>query len=469
MRPSMSSKAIRASSHRCPDLYPPAAMTTSRDPSETDTLNQTDKWRGGSHKPRARTQEDRPVPEQTLSKQDPRRDQRAWENDPKLGGRLRRQVGSDLYKSEVPNPERPGRGKVRHFHASGWTEARKLHAARVVKVDNGLEAKSSKQRLDDLAEERWSILGGLVESGARAPTTLETDKALYRLYIGPRLGRMQLRAISPERISKMLAELRQAGFKSSAIRRIYSVLRSLLNLAVTRGLIPESPLKRLDSSERPESGGEAPGRVLTDEECSRLIRSTAPSQHALTAFYAFTAVRQSEGLAVRWGDLDLTEGVASINAQLSRPKRGKPSQRVPLKTARKGCREREVELHPDLVGLLKRHKADAFARGLAGSGDLVFCTRAGRPFQQRNVARDLATAAERAKLNTDGAEPVSTHDLRHTAISRWIAAGIDPATVARMAGDSLPTILKTYAHEFDRARNREANRAKLAEGTSISL
>jgi hypothetical protein len=38
-----------------------------------------------------------------------------------------------------------------------------------------------------------------------------------------------------------------------------------------------------------------------------------------------------------------------------------------------------------------------------------------------------------------------------------------------MAGDTLATILKTYAHEFDKAKNRDSNRAKLAEGTSIRL
>jgi hypothetical protein len=42
-------------------------------------------------------------------------------------------------------------------------------------------------------------------------------------------------------------------------------------------------------------------------------------------------------------------------------------------------------------------------------------------------------------------------------------------TVARMAGDILETILKVYAHEFDKAKHRESNRAKLAEGTAIRL
>jgi site-specific recombinase XerD len=107
--------------------------------------------------------------------------------------------------------------------------------------------------------------------------------------------------------------------------------------------------------------------------------------------------------------------------------------------------------------------------GLPGPGNYVFCTAEGRPLAQRNVARDLSTAAERAGLNPGGAEALSTHDLRHTAVSRWIAAELDPVTVASMAGDTLETILKVYAHEFDKAKNREANRATLAEGTSIQL
>jgi integrase len=176
-------------------------------------------------------------------------------------------------------------------------------------------------------------------------------------------------------------------------------------------------------------------------------------------------------LAVRWGDLDLDSGTASISAQLSRPKRGEPARRVPLKTARRngGCKEREIELGVDLVKMLKRHKADAFSRGRAGAGDYVFCTAAGGPLSQRNMARDLSTAADRAGLNEGDAERLSTHDLRHTAISRWIAAGLDPTQVARIAGDKLATIMDVYAHEFDQARNREDLRSKLAAGTAIRL
>ena len=50
------------------------------------------------------------------------------------------------------------------------------------------------------------------------------------------------------------------------------------------------------------------------------------------------------------------------------------------------------------------------------------------------------------------APALTTHDLRHSAISRWVAAGIDPVTVARWAGDDLQAILGVYAGDFETAK-----------------
>lgn len=42
------------------------------------------------------------------------------------------------------------------------------------------------------------------------------------------------------------------------------------------------------------------------------------------------------------------------------------------------------------------------------------------------------------------------YTLRHSAISEWLAAGIDPVTVAKLAGTSVLMIKKHY-HKFIRA------------------
>jgi integrase len=56
------------------------------------------------------------------------------------------------------------------------------------------------------------------------------------------------------------------------------------------------------------------------------------------------------------------------------------------------------------------------------------------------------------RLSGEGVQPVSCHDLRHSFVSRLISNSIDPVTVAALAGDKVETILKVYAHEYDRAR-----------------
>lgn len=115
------------------------------------------------------------------------------------------------------------------------------------------------------------------------------------------------------------------------------------------------------------------------------------------------------------------------------------------------------------------HRKEQFAKGLAGAGDFVACTAEGKPLYYRNALRDLGTTADRAGLNDGDVPELSTHDLRHTAISRWIAAGLDEATVARMAGDTVEVIHSTYLHEFERARRADEIRSKLVAGTSIKL
>jgi integrase len=160
-------------------------------------------------------------------------------------------------------------------------------------------------------------------------------------------------------------------------------------------------------------------------------------------------------------------GVLHVRAQLGRKKRGESARRVPTKSAR-GIRE--IDLLHDLVTLLRKHKAEAFARGHARPEDFVFCTAEGRPLYYRNVGRDFTTAADRASLNDrDDVPKLTTHDLRHTTISRWIASGLDAVEVARQAGDTVETVTKTYMHEFDRAKRRDEIRAKLAAGTTIRL
>ena len=402
---------------------------------------------------------------------EPRRDVRVWQNCAKYGTRLRRQAGTDTFKSTVSEE---GRERVKHFYAQNWTQARRLHEQRLVKVRDGREHASSNWTMEDLAHDFFTYFEGLVASDERAPRTLEKYRSHYRIHLAPFFGRMKVQAIRASQVSAWLAAKRRQGID---VHSVYATLSTLLNHALSREVILDSPLKRLAKGERPKQQAKNPPRCLTDDECSALILNSLPATRTLNAFLMCTGARQSEALGLFWEDLELPKergeyGSVRIHRQLERRKRGDAPRRVPLKSARRRpeAAEREVDLHPDLVDLLKIHRAQAFSWGTARPDSFVFATASGEPLYYRNASRDLDKAASRAGLNDREDVPkLSTHDLRHTAISRWIAHGLDPATVAAMAGDRVDVILSTYVHEFQRANRKDDIRAKLTAGTNIRL
>ncbi len=84
--------------------------------------------------------------------------------------------------------------------------------------------------------------------------------------------------------------------------------------------------------------------------------------------------------------------------------------------------------------------------------------RAGRPFDRRNLARELAVAAERAGI----APPPTFHDLRHSHASAWIASGGDLVELSARLGHGNPAITASvYSHEFEVARRSGERTARL--------
>jgi integrase len=280
------------------------------------------------------------------------------------------------------------------------------------------------------------------------------------VHLAPQLGRIPIQHLRAEQIARMLEELRRAGLAPWTVKGVYVLLSSILSHAQARGLIAESPLKRLAKSERPSGKARSKPRTLTDEECGKLIEGASGVWRVMTAVACATGLRLSELLGLRWEDVDLEDALVRVRYQLSVAHGDRPATLAPLKT---GAGERDVYLVAELVALLEHHKADRFEIGLAGAADFVFGTRDGQPLSQRNAGRALRQAGDRACLNSTAASPISWHDLRHTSISRLIAAGLDVVEVQRQAGHARPSItLDVYAHEFEKAKRSDDIRAKIA-------
>ena len=249
--------------------------------------------------------------------------------------------------------------------------------------------------------------------------------------------------------------MRAKNLSPSVISGALMVAGMIFTFAVERRYIVASPITQLARRERPQPKPRTEPRVLAVDELEKLIAGAPASVEDYLRFVAYTGVRMSEGLGIRWRDLDLEQGTVRITGQLARS----TFKRVATKTQ---SGNREVFLTDDLVAVLRERRVKALSNGLHGPDQLVFCTRTGSPLAHRNVAREIRRAGDNAELNPDGVQPVSCHDLRHSFVSRLIANGIDPVTVAALAGDRVETILKIYAHEYDRARRGAQLRARVA-------
>ena len=94
---------------------------------------------------------------------------------------------------------------------------------------------------------------------------------------------------------------------------------------------------------------------------------------------------------------------------------------------------------------IPRAIADELTSWTAGlePGDLVFPAPQGGLLRASQFRRRIWRPA----IEVAGVAPLRPHDLRHTAVAFWIAAGASPKEIATWAGHtSVVTVLDRYGH-----------------------
>jgi len=262
--------------------------------------------------------------------------------------------------------------------------------------------------------------------------------------------------VRPEQIGAIFARQRQAGLAAWSISGTHTIISAILSFALSRGYIGTNPLDRLARIEKPRQVTEREARRLSEDEIRRLCAAATPRYRPIIITLAWTGLRVSEALALRWENVDFEQRELQVRCQLDEkgvPKRPKP--RAGLRT---------VPLLPVLDQALREHRKQQLALGLAAGEQFVFTTATGKPLDRHNVRNQgVVAAADKAGLHPLGSTTVTTHDLRRTFISHLILGlGLDPVRVAKIAGHSNASMtLNTYAEEFDKALHRDDLRARI--------
>jgi integrase len=281
------------------------------------------------------------------------------------------------------------------------------------------------------------------------PSTRRSYRGTIDLYLTPAFGPLRLEQLTPLVVQRWLTRHKAEHGARRRITLAHATLRSALAEAQRLQLVSINAAA-LVKVPKPTARPIAPFAI---EQAAAFLK--VAKIHRLGALFSVAlacGLRLGEATGLQWENVDLETGEVRIRQQLQRV--GKKLVLQELKTPK----SRRTLVLPDVcVEALRAHRKRQLEERLKAGADwvdtgLVFTTYArrgkgrtvGTGLHPRNVLRALHTIL-------DAAEPklprMRFHDLRHSAASLLIAAGVELVEISMLLGHSeLRVTADLYSH-----------------------
>jgi len=207
-------------------------------------------------------------------------------------------------------------------------------------------------------------------------------------------GGMAMSEITRARVMEYKNERLAEGLKVSSVNRELACLKYMMRLAADENIIEGVPPIKLDSEKHL-----ARERIISETEFAKLLAAAPRYLQRVLIGLSETGMRRDELLTLKWSQIDIRNGV--IRLSYLDTKEG-ATRIIPISTLMYDILT-ELRVEQERVANLERR---------------VF-TREGKPI------KSVKTIFEKVRADVD-LRGVVLHDLRHTAITRWIASGMPP-------------------------------------------
>jgi len=303
------------------------------------------------------------------------------------------------------------------------------------------------------------------------PNTYRGYEVAVRCHLIPRLGRIPLAKLVPSDLTKMYADMlaggrvaggrraKAPGLSPRSVGHAHRILGRALRAAEETGLVGRNVCRLVHPPRVPH----AEMATLTAEQARALIHAAEGSSlHALYVVALSSGGRRGELLGLRWADVDMEAGSIRITRTLVRGTRpgerqadGPPKVEWSFAEPKTSSSRRTITIGRTALEALRLHrKVQTEERLGAGrawqDGDLVFPSAFGTPIDGSNLLK-----AHYALLKQAGLPHVRFHDLRHSAATLLLEAGVQPHAVAQRLGHATPSlVMNTYGHVTDRMQQQ---------------
>lgn len=253
---------------------------------------------------------------------------------------------------------------------------------------------------------------------------------ILRIYLIPHFGDMPLNTINKAKIVTFRGKLVKEGnsgrsLSASRINHIMTPLRMMLTEASERFEF-ESPWKNIKPLSEPKSHVSP----FTLEEVMLIINNVRADYKPYYIVRFFTGMRTGEIDGLPWKNIDFERRQIIVDQAVVNGVIGD--------TKTTGS-NRIIQMNQLVYNALLEQ-----AKLTKPVSEFVFCTKAGTPFNHRNVTRRVWYPLLRY-LKLDKRNPYQT---RHTAATLWLAAGESPEWIAAQMGHSNTKMLFTVYSRY---------------------
>lgn len=342
-----------------------------------------------------------------------------------MGGRPRKveKNGSVYWRSYYTDPIT---GKQRDIYARTEAECTAKLMDALTAIHQGTYTAPSK-----LTVEKWlrtwldEYCTGITDGTRRSYENAVTKHAI------PAIGRIRLTDLRPQDYQRFVNGLsKDKGLSSKTVANITGAIHKGLAQAVKNGLIHRNPADAPDKP-RIESKEKSP---FTGEQIDSFLSAIKGNPFETLFFVTmYTGLRLGEVIGLRWKDLNLRDGIIHVRQQI------RPDGSIDKP---KHHKQRSFIMAQRVTQALREHRRE---QKVIDPNGLVFCYEGGKSLPHSTVEHNFKRIVKGM-----GMPERTFHDLRHTFCTQAIASGIDPKTVAAMAGHADAKLtLNVYTHTTD--------------------
>jgi integrase len=295
------------------------------------------------------------------------------------------------------------------------------------RLDRGLtfDPRDGRRTVGDWAGEWW-------KARVAEPTTLAGDESRLRVHVLARWGDEPLERVTTIAVQGWVRGL-EKQMSPASVAKCFHLLSSILGSAVRDRLLLTNPCEgvRLPATSK---GREV---YLTHTEVERIANVCRRSEDALV-------IRTLAHSGLRWGELS---GLRTTSLDLLRKQLHVVrvmTRYGPKDYPKSAAGRRTVPLPEHLVEMLAAHLVGA------DRDRLVFVGSRGAALSDTNFRNRVW----KPSLEAAGMTGVTVHDLRHTAASWLVQAGVPLYDVMRFLGHESITTTQRYAHLAPDAHDR---------------